>query len=141
MILYIIQIPTIMVRKIFEFEVGRYIVNGLFATIIHYSVLTINMDFIGFRSAGLANFIAAFFGIFASYMGNRHFVFKAFSKPILKQSIPFIVLYSLLALVHGIVLYVWTDLYNFDYRIGFIIASVVQFFLSFFGNKVFVFKS
>ncbi len=141
MILYIMQILTLINRKIFKFEIARYVVNGLFATIIHYFVLTINMDFIGFRSAGLANFIAAFFGIFASYMGNRYFVFKAFSKSVLNQSIPFIALYSLLALVHGIVLYVWTDLYNFDYRIGFVIASVVQFFLSFFGNKVFVFKS
>jgi putative flippase GtrA len=134
------QILTLINKKIFEFEVGRYIVNGLFATIIHYAMLTVNIEIIGFKSAGLANFVAAFFGIFASFMGNRYFVFKAFEKSFLNQSVMFILLYSLIAIVHGVILYVWTDLYYLDYRIGFVIASVVQFILSFSGNKLLVFK-
>ena len=134
------QILALINRKIFKFEVARYVLNGLFATIVHYSVLTININLIGFRYVGVANFIAAFFGIITSFVGNRYFVFKDFSAPFLNQFISFISLYSFIALVHGIVLFLWTDLYNFDYRIGFVIATVVQFILSFVGNKLFVFK-
>lgn len=134
------QILTLISRKIFKLEIVKYIINGLLATIIHYVILTVNMEIIGFKSAGLANFVAAFFGIFSSFMGNRYFVFKAIDKPFLKQSIVFILLYSLIAIIHGAILYVWTDLYYLDYRIGFVIASVVQFILSFSGNKLFVFK-
>ncbi len=134
------QILTLINKKIFKLEIVKYIINGLLATIIHYVILTVNMEIIGFKSAGLANFVAAFFGIFSSFMGNRYFVFKAIDKPFLKQSVVFILLYSLIAIIHGAILYVWTDLYYLDYRIGFVIASVVQFILSFSGNKLFVFK-
>jgi putative flippase GtrA len=47
-------------------EIARYIVNGAVATIVHYSILTINIEVIGISSAGLANFIAAIFGITVS---------------------------------------------------------------------------
>ena len=134
------QTLTLISRKIFKLEIVKYIINGLFATIIHYVILTVNMEIIGFKSAGLANFVAAFFGIFSSFMGNRYFVFKAIDRPFLKQSVAFILLYSFIAIIHGAILYVWTDLYYLDYRIGFVIASVVQFILSFSGNKLFVFK-
>ena len=42
-------------------QVARYIANGLLATAVHFSVLQINLKLLGMTSAGLANFIAAFF--------------------------------------------------------------------------------
>ena len=41
----------------------RYVVNGLLATAIHFSVLTFNLNVLGIGSAGVANGIAAIFGI------------------------------------------------------------------------------
>ena len=41
----------------------RYIVNGVFATAVHFAVLTFNLKVLGFASAGLANLVAAVFGI------------------------------------------------------------------------------
>lgn len=118
----------------------RYIINGLFATALHYIALTINLEIYDMKSAGVANFIAALFGITVSFLGNRYYVFRSRNKSLINQSIMFFALYALIALIHGTVLYLWTDLQGFDYRIGFIIASVIQFIMSYFGNKLLVFR-
>lgn len=121
-------------------EVGRYIVNGLVATVVHYSVLTVNLEMLNFQSAGVANFVAALFGITTSYLGSRYFVFRNTADSMLSQAAKFGILYALIAILHGLVLFVWTDRYVFDYRSGFLIATVLQVSLSYFGNKFLVFK-
>lgn len=118
----------------------RYILNGLFATSIHYIALTINIEIYDMKSAGIANFIAAIFGISVSFLGNRYYVFRSRNKPLVYQSIMFFGLYILISLIHGAVLYLWSDLHGFDYRLGFIIATVIQFIMSYFGNKLLVFR-
>ena len=57
-------------------QVARYIVNGLFATAVHYGVLTFCLTVLQLPSAGVANLIAAVFGITASFFGSRYFVFR-----------------------------------------------------------------
>lgn len=122
-------------------EVIRYIINGLLATGIHYSVLTINMQLFNMQSAGIANMIAACFGITVSFVGNRYFVFNKRQKPIRKQAMTFALLYVCIACMHGLLLFLWSDVYKFDYRIGFIIATALQVLLSYLGNKKLVFKT
>ncbi|MFT6287475.1 MAG: putative flippase GtrA [Alcanivorax sp.] len=121
-------------------EVFRYISNGVLATVVHFSVLYFNIEVLGFESAGMANLVAAFFGISASYLGNRYFVFKQTDVSLANQAGLFAVLYSLIALGHGLILFAWSDIYLLDYRIGFIIATGVQFLLSYTGNKLLVFR-
>jgi putative flippase GtrA len=121
-------------------EVLRYITNGLVATVIHFGVLTFNIHIVGMRSAGVANLVAAVFGITSSFLGNRYFVFKKHQAPILSQATAFLLLYASIAALHGLVLYLWTDVYGFDYRIGFIIATIFQVALSYWGNKTLVFR-
>lgn len=127
-------------KNILEFEIVRYILNGVFATIVHYTALVVNIDLIGFEYIGLANFVAALVGITASFIGNRYFVFKSSKSHIVKQTLFFYLLYFFIALIHGAILFLWSDFYDYDYRIGFVIASIVQFILSFIGNKFIVFK-
>jgi len=38
------------------------------------------------------------------------------------------------------VLWLWTDLNHLDFRIGFLLATALQVVLSFWGNKVLVFR-
>jgi len=135
-----IQKITILISRISQLLIFRYIVNGLVATALHYTILTINIEVYSMKSAGVANIIAVFFGILASFIGSRYFVFKSHKKPLSIQSIQFLSLYALIAVIHGTLLYLWTDLNGFDYRIGFVVASIVQFLISFFGNKLLVFK-
>lgn len=122
-------------------ELFRYVVNGLFATAVHYAVLNFNIHVLGFASAGLANGVASIFGITASFIGNRYFVFRGGrTASCAPQAVRFVVLYVAIALLHTGVMWLWADYLGFDYRVGFLIATGLQFLLSFIGNKLLVFK-
>jgi putative flippase GtrA len=122
-------------------EIVRYGINGVAATAVHYGVLTFNLKVIEVPSAGLSNLIAAIFGIGASFLGSRYFVFAAMGESIIRQAIKFSGLYGVIAVLHGLVLLVWTDCYGFDYRLGFLIATAIQVSLSYMGNKFLVFRT
>ena len=119
----------------------RYLINGLLATALHFGILTVNLEVLQLSSAGLANFIAACIAITVSFFSSRHFVFRAAHAPVLRQAIFFVVLYGLLAVAHGVILYLWTDRAGLDYRIGFLLATCVQVAGSYIGNKLVVFKT
>ncbi|PSM19729.1 MULTISPECIES: GtrA family protein [Nitratireductor] len=120
-------------------EVLRYVVNGLAATLVHYGALSFNLAVLDIPSAGLANFLAAIVGITASFLGSRYFVFRKTEEPILRQMVKFGGLYGAIALLHGLVLLVWTDFLGHDFRIGFVIATAMQVSLSYAGNRFLVF--
>lgn len=125
-------------RRLNEFI--RYVANGLIATAVHYLALTFFLQTLDLPSAGLANLIAACFGITCSFLGSRYFVFRRHDMPLAMQAAKFAGLYSSIALLHGALLLVWTDWAGFDYRIGFLFATSVQFALSYLGNKLLVFR-
>lgn len=118
----------------------RYIINGLVATAIHFLVLIFNLKVLEWNSAGVANLIAAVFGISASFIGSRYYVFNGSLEPLVKQLYRFLLLYAAIAILHGILMYIWVDLYLQDYIIGFLIATAMQIACSYIGNKVLVFK-
>lgn len=118
----------------------RYIVNGLVATAIHFLVLTIILELLNWSSAGFANLVAAIFGISASFIGSRYYVFNGSLEPLVKQLYRFLLLYVAIAILHGLLMYVWVDLYMQNYMIGFVIATAMQITCSYIGNKILVFK-
>jgi putative flippase GtrA len=111
------------------------------AAAVHYAALLVNMDVLHMGSAGLANLLAAMVGITASFLGSRYFVFRNHTGTLLHQAAKFAALYGAIALLHGLVLYLWTDLAQYDYRIGFLLALVLQVVLSYWGNKALVFTN
>ena len=127
-------------RKSLSSKPVRYLINGLAATGIHFLVLTFNLKVLGWSSAGIANLVAAVFGIAASFLGSRYFVFNNSTETLAAQLYRFILLYAAIALLHGALLYVWVDVYVLNYVIGFVIATFMQVACSYFGNKVMVFK-
>lgn len=122
-------------------EVLRYVVNGLFATAVHYGVLSIELRALGFTSAGLSNMVAAIFGITASFLGSRYFVFRQTDEGLWHQARKFALLYTLIALLNGAIMATMTDHYGVDYRVTFLIATILQMALSYAGNKWLVFRS
>ena len=120
-------------------EMIRYVVNGLCATAVHFGVLTFGLEVIHLPSAGVANFIAAIFGITTSFVGNRWYVFRGHSDPILSHIWRFGLLYAVIACLHAGLLYVWSDRLGFNYIPGFVIATGMQMALSYVGNKLLVF--
>jgi len=121
-------------------EIVRYIINGVIATLVHYGVLNFNILVMNIEPVGLANFIAALFGIMISFTGSRYFVYKLHTNSLYDQIVRFYLLYLSIAILHGFVLYIWTDLYGLNYHFGFVFASILQVLLSYAGNKFLVFK-
>lgn len=122
-------------------ELTRFVINGVLATAVHYGVLSFNLHVLQIPSAGLANFLAAWFGIAASFVGSRFFVFRHKSSPWLPQALRFLTLYLSIACLHGLLLFVWTDTFHLNYSIGFALATVLQTVLSYTGNKLLVFSA
>ena len=118
----------------------RYLLNGLAATGVHFAVLTFNLKVLGWGSAGAANLVAAVFGITASFLGSRYFVFDGSAEPLLKQVYRFIFLYAAIALLHGALMHVWADRYQLNYIAGIVLATALQVSCSYWGNKRMVFK-
>ena len=121
-------------------QFGRYIINGLGATFVHYSSLLLIKENLGWDSAGSANFVAAAIGISASYLGNRYFVFSQSAAGIVVQGAKFFLIYTILATCHGLILFIWADNLGLNYRVGFVIGVVFQFLISYTINKYYVFK-
>jgi len=119
----------------------RFVLNGAFAACVHFAALVFLLSVAGLPSAGLANGIAAIAGVGASFFGNRHFVFRAQSESVWHQLGKFGLLYSLLALMHGGLLLLWTDLAGLDYRIGFLLGAAVQALCTYIGGRHWVFRA
>jgi putative flippase GtrA len=118
----------------------RYVFNGLFATAVHFLVLTFNIEALAWSSAGLANLVAAVFGISASFFGSRYYVFRGSPVSLRGQLVRFLILYAAIALLHGALMYVWADLFKLNYQSGFVAATAMQMLCSYLGNKLMVFK-
>lgn len=118
----------------------RYLLNGALATAVHLGVLVFIMQVLMWSSAGLANGIAAIFGIAASFLGSRYYVFLGSLETVSAQFFKFLLLYLSIALLHAGLLFVWTDYYQLHYLAGFFVATMMQLLLSYWGNKVLVFK-
>lgn len=121
-------------------EISRYIINGILATIVHFGILTLLLDVANVPSAGIANLLAAIAGITASFLGSRYFVFRNHEESMFKQALKFSGLYGFIAILHGFILFVWSDYFGLDYRLGFLVATFFQVSLSFVGNKLLVFN-
>lgn len=118
----------------------RYLINGLVATAVHYGVLRFNLEVLHMPLAGVANAIAAVFGIAVSFIGSRYFVFRATEKNVVRQGAVFLAVYGLIAALHGLILYVWTDRMGLNYSLGFLLATGMQMTCSFLINKFMVFR-
>lgn len=118
----------------------RYVINGIVATLVHYGALVLCLEVLHVPSAGVSNLFAATAGIATSFLGSRHIVFRARHRPILGQAGRFGALYGAIALLHGAILWAWSDVGGQDYRLGFLFATGLQFALSYFGNKHLVFR-
>jgi putative flippase GtrA len=121
-------------------QFARYVINGLAATAVHFLVLKFNLEVVGMASAGIANGVAAIFGITASFIGSRYFVFRGPSGRLLRQGMLFVLLYTCIAMLHALVMHIWADRLGLDYRIGFVLATFMQMAFSFVANKFMVFK-
>lgn len=121
-------------------RVIRFVINGLVATAVHFAALVVLLEGVGVSSAGLANAVASLFGISASFVGNRHFVFRSATST--RESLPkFLLVYGAVAVVHGSGLWLWTDIAGWPYALGFVLTTATAVAVTYLGNKAFVFRT
>lgn len=119
---------------------AKFIINGLVATGVHFSTLFVLVEVVGVPIVGLANALAAIVGITTSYLGNKFFVFG--SREDVAKTLPrFLLLYATIAAMHGTFMLLWCDFARLDYRLGFLVATGLQFILSYAGNVRLVFRN
>lgn len=121
-------------------EMVRFVINGVVAACVHYAALSFNLQVLEMPSAGLANLFAAWFGIAASFIGSRYFVFRQYEGDLAGQAMRFVTSYAVIACFHGLFLFVWTDQFRLDYRLGLILGAGAQAVLSYLGNRLLVFR-
>ena len=118
----------------------KFIINGLFATFVHYSVFFVSIEIFNFKYVALANLFGAFFGISCSFFGNKWFVFLNSNKKISWQFSKFLVTYVLLGSLTSILIFAWSDLLKMNYNYGFCLVTFLQFILSYSMNRNWIFK-
>ena len=129
-----------MARDALGGQAVRYVINGLAATAVHYGVLRFNIEVLHIPLAAAANALAAVFGITASFLGSRYFVFRGGQGSLARQGSLFLLVYASIAVLHALVMYLWADRLGLDYRIGFVLATGMQMAISFIANRWVVFK-
>lgn len=120
-------------------EAVRYVINGLAATFVNWAVMRLSLDVLHVPLASVAYFVGAVFGITASFLGSRYFVFRKRDKPIVTQGAKFVLSYAIIAVLAAQVMHLWTEWLHYDSNSGFVLATGVQVALSYLVNKFLVF--
>lgn len=120
-------------------RIVRFILNGLFATAVHYGVLAGLIEGAGLGSAAVANALAAVCGIAVSYAGNRAFVLRS-RAPHRRAGTRFLACYAAVVSLHGGAMALWADIGGLDYRIGFLLFTGLAAVLTYLLNRFFVFS-
>lgn len=121
-------------------ETSKFVVNGIFAALIHFFFLITLTTFTD-ANYGLSNFIACIFGSLSSFLGNKYFVFTFSDRntQTFVQLAKFLLLYLLLCLNAGFTLYFWADIYGYNFIFGFLIITMINTILAFLANKFIIF--
>ena len=117
-----------------------FLINGTFATIIHYAIFSIIFVVLQLASAGVASLIASAIASMVSFFGNKYFVFRVDCDSVSVQARKFALVYLMVSLFHGGFLLTWTDWLGLNYNLGFFLAVAFQVLASYYGNKNYVFK-
>ena len=118
----------------------RYIINGLVATGVNFCAMAIFVYMLGDGKAWLASALACVIGITTSFIGSKYFVFPGAQDKTYVQATKFVLVYGLTACLYALVLYLWTDLMGWDWKIGFVLATGLQVAVSYSANKFLVFN-
>lgn len=122
-------------------EIFLFLINGFLATLIHFAALILFVNFVGL-SYGLSNFLSFLVGSISSFLGNKFFVFKVKNKfRTSSQFIKFFFLYLALAFEHGVALYWWSDINEYNYIVGFLLITMLNIIISFIFNKYIIFNA
>ena len=116
-------------KKIFSVdETYKFIINGLFATLVHFFAL-LSLSSFSPLNYGVSNFIGYIFGSISSFLGNKFFVFKPSNN-----------IHTFTQALKFVFLYIWADINKYNFVIGFMGITALNTIISFLVNKFLIFN-
>lgn len=109
---------------------------GILNTILGYGLFVVFLNWFNYFGALVFSHIIA---VTHSYLWNKFWTFKSNKKP-LQEFIKFNSIYILVFLINAITLFLLVDVFNFDPRVGQLLALPIITIISFTGHKYWSFK-
>lgn len=119
---------------------SRYIISGMFVTVFHLIILNLNVQILKVPSYAISNFIATVASFFFSYSLHRCYTFKSKIK-FFNGLWKFCLLNLFFLFFQTFSMYIFSDIYKFNYNLIFCINVTITIFLGFIFNKSMIFKS
>jgi len=132
------MIPGLLKNKI-SVEFYRFIVVGVWSTIINYGIFYILLEFlsVNYLTSSAVGFIS---GVFAGYGFNRKWTFKVEKEKKNTEIIKYYTVYIVSLILSLLFLKIIVDVVGVDPRIANILAIGLTTFTNFVGIKMVVFK-
>lgn len=121
-------------------EILRFGVVGVAATVVHFTVLTLAVGRLHLLPA-FANGVAFLCAVGVTYLGQSLWVFRGHAGRSTAQMLRFAASLALGFVANIAVMALATQGLGLDYRVGFLLGCVLVPVLSFFVNKLWVFRS
>lgn len=131
--------PAINKVRIATAEIARFGLVGIIATAVHFSVLTLAVERFSIPPS-TANGVAFLCALSISYLGQSRWVFHIRSRHGTVQVLRFSISLGIGFLANILVMAYSIRVLSLSYKVGFLISLIVVPLLSFFINKLWVFK-
>ncbi|MES9875734.1 MAG: GtrA family protein [Candidatus Sedimenticola sp. PURPLELP] len=120
---------------------SRFAVVGLVATIAHYLTIFVVVDVLDLMKPTPATVAGGIFGITIAYIGNYKYVFCPANANHRQLITVFLMVYTVVILLHAGFMYLFTEVLSMPYEYGFIVATFFSAATSFLANRFVVFKT
>jgi putative flippase GtrA len=117
---------------------GRFAAVGIAATLTHVLIVTVLIDGLDFRIAGIANGFGALAGSLVSYCGNYFWTFRS-SGPHLRSLIRFVAAYGAVSAFNGLIMFAAADMAGVPYLLPLLFSVAATPLLTFLLNRFWVF--
>lgn len=119
---------------------GLFLVVGIAATLVHYLIILLLVDLLGWLRPTPATVVGSVFGIATSYLGNHRLVFEAAGRH--QHYAPrFVLTYLVVMGIHAGLMFLFDEVWQLPYEWGFIVATGLSAVTTFLANRYLVFRA
>ncbi|MES9967875.1 MAG: GtrA family protein [Sedimenticola sp.] len=118
---------------------SRFALVGILATLVHYLVIVMLVDLLGWMGPTPATVVGSIFGIATAYAGNYLYVFGLSDRKHDHYAPRFVFTYLSVMAIHAGMMYLFADILGLRYEYGFVVATLFSATTTFIANH-FVFR-
>jgi len=119
---------------------ARFALVGIAATLVHFLVIVVLVDLLGWLAPTPATVVGSAFGILTAYLGNYGFVFRLDDGRHHRYAPRFAATYLSVMAIHAGMMYLFVDVLHLRYEYGFLVATAFSATTTFIANRLVVFS-